>query len=405
MNTAQKIGTGVVAAALVCSAAYGFLIHTQASHFDQFAENPSRYLGENFKDVSVEISNSSIFGREFILNKGDVHFGGSVSFGLKPHANMKMLATSSQPLFNEAIKSADPTLTVDLNYRFIPKVLEFASKPFSARDESAGTALEIGKVSLKALPDMASSSDGNLKFNSANAVFDIQNFALRLSPTEVIQSGSITGRLTSQGSESSNFSAALNGLSTVNGKDTIKIESVSFDIALTKKPSEITQISKIDLQNLSARISGLKSTIESANPQIETHIPNDPEMYDAVTNLLIGDEAAVSRDALERLGNSFLSGDVWLKLNPTVIKTKAYQLNMSGDLRWLPDKPQFASLNLNLLGKEPQIGALVQMFVPRKAYTRVDKNNFEARIVVNKSPDKITVLSNGMQIYTAHNPF
>ncbi|WP_304643979.1 hypothetical protein [uncultured Parasutterella sp.] len=78
---------------------------------------------------------------------------------------------------------------------------------------------------------------------------------------------------------------------------------------------------------------------------------------------------------------------------------------MSGDLRWLPDKPQFASLNLNLLGKEPQIGALVQMFVPRKAYTRVDKNNFEARIVVNKSPDKITVLSNGMQIYTAHNPF
>ncbi len=219
---------------------------------------------------------------------------------------------------------------------------------------------------------MASSSDGNLKFNSANAVFDIQNFALRLSPTEVIQSGSITGRLTSQGSESSNFSAALNGLSTVNGKDTIKIESVSFDIALTKKPSEITQISKIDLQNLSARISGLKSTIESANPQIETHIPNDPEMYDAVTNLLIGDEAAVSRDALERLGNSFLSGDVWLKLNPTVIKTKAYQLDMSGDLRWLPDKPQLASLNLNLLGKEPQIGALVQMFVPRKAYTRVD---------------------------------
>lgn len=402
MNTVQKIGTGLAAAALVCCAAYGFLIHTQASHFDQFAENPSRYLGENYKDVTVEVSNSSIFGREFVLNKGNVHFGGNISFGLKPHANMKMLATSSQPLFNEAIKSADPTLTVDLNYRFIPKVLEFASKPFSARDESAGTALDIGKVSLTALPDMASSSDGNLKFNSANAVFDIQNFALRLSPTEVIQSGSITGRLTSQGSESSNFSAALNGLSTVNGKDTIKIESVSFDIALTKKPSEITQISKIDLQNLSARISGLKSTIESANPQIETHIPNDPEMYDAVTNLLIGDEAAVSRDALERLGNSFLSGDVWLKLN---IKTKAYQLDMSGDLRWLPDKPQFASLNLNLLGKEPQISALVQMFVPRKAYTCVDKNNFEARIVVNKSPDKITVLSNGMQIYTLKNPF
>lgn len=405
MNTAQKIGTGIAAVALVCCAAYGYLIHTQASHFDQFAENPSRYLGENFKDVTVEISNYSIFGREFILNKGDVHFGGSVSFGLKPHVNMKMLATSPEPLLNEAIKSADPALTVDLNYRFMPEVMNFASKPFSVKDESAGTALDIGKVSLKASPDVSNSSDGNLKVNSANAVFDIQNLALRLSPEDLIQTGSITGRLAVQGSESSNLSAALSQLSAVNGKDTVKIESVTFDIAVTKKPSEITQVSKIDLSNLSARINGLKSTIESANPQIETHLPNDPEMYEAVTNLLTGDEAAVSREALERLGQAFLSGSAWMKLNPTVIKTKSYQLDMSGDLRWLPDKPQFASLNLNLLGKEPQVGALVQMFVPRKAYTRVDKNNFEAKIVVNKSPDKITVLSNGMQIYTAHNPF
>ena len=78
MNTVQKIGTGLAAAALVCCAAYGFLIHTQASHFDQFAENPSRYLGENYKDVTVEVSNSSIFGREFVLNKGNVHFGGNI---------------------------------------------------------------------------------------------------------------------------------------------------------------------------------------------------------------------------------------------------------------------------------------------------------------------------------------
>lgn len=405
MNTARKIGTGFAAVALACCAAYGYLIHTQASHFDQFAEKPSRYLGENFKDVTVEISNYSIFGREFILNKGDVHFGGSVSFGLKPHANMKMLATSPEPLLNEAIKSADPTLTVDLNYRFIPEVMNFSSKPFSVKDESAGTALDIGKVCLKASPDVSNSSDGHLKLNSANAVFDIQNLALRLSPEDLIQTGSITGSLTAQGTESSNFSAALSGISTVNGKDSIKIESVTFDIAVTKKSSEITQVSKIDLSNLSARINGLKSTIESANPQIETHLPNDPEMYEAVTNLLTGDEAAVSKEALERLGKAFLNGSAWLKLNPTVIKTKSYQLDMSGDLRWLPDKPQFASLNLNLLGKEPQVGALVQMFVPRKAYTRVDKNNFEAKIVVNKSPDKITVLSNGMQIYTANNPF
>ena len=405
MNTAQKIGTGVVAAALVCSAAYGFLIHTQASHFDQFAENPSRYLGENFKDVSVEISNSSIFGREFILNKGDVHFGGSVSFGLKPHANMKMLATSPQPLLNEAIKSADPTLTVDLNYRFIPEVMNFTSKPFSVKNESAGTAVDIGKVSLKASPDVSSGPDGNLKLNSANAVFDVQSFALRLSPKDLFQTGSITGRLTSQGAESSNFSAALSQLSTVSGKDSTKIESLSLDISVTKKPSEIIQVSKIDLRNLSARFSGLKSTIESANPQIETHLPNDPEMYESVSNLLTGDEAAVSREALERLGKAFLSGSAWMKLNPTVIKAKSFQLDLSGDLRWLPDNPQFASLNLSLLSKDPQVGALVPLFVPRKAYTRVDKDKFEAKIVANKSPDKISVLSNGMQIYTAHNPF
>lgn len=140
----KKLVIGAAAVVVVVVAAYGALVWSQSSQFDEAVSGPNLRVEAHDYPLQVTIEKRSFFSRSLkvalLTHVGGeplLYFGGPLTFGLQPHLELQALPDGVNKDLAALFAAAKPQFQADFSWAMQPAKLTFSSEQGSVKDDSS----------------------------------------------------------------------------------------------------------------------------------------------------------------------------------------------------------------------------------------------------------------------------
>ena len=415
--SSSKIAAAVAICAAACACAYGGLVYYQGQKFQEYASDLSKYLGNEWKSVRVDIVDNGFFNKEFIVlnknadpkDKGIITLPGKVKFGWSPQSEVTIKGNAEE-VFAKVLESAQPVLKTNFNYRFIPQLITLSSS--AVETTINGETYKLGAIHSESIPKLVKQPDG---------AFLVEELDFRIS-TDLISMASESSNLALSNPElkllvkGGNFKSTAMAF-TSKGID-YRDSSIQFTFGRTQlsinqnqNNSEITESIQLSFDDL--KMGGLfKVGVDSWNTGLTAHFPPEPLLFTFLVQEAFGTDFCESMplicspkpvdeaEAEEILKTSILSGKTWAAVEPSEIKVGKESLSFSGQLKKQPDSNVLGSVKFKLQTTSGGLGQFALMALPRNSYLSEGKGVYTTELVPTLTPDGNLVLTaNGVRLF------
>lgn len=399
MNSKITIGA-IAACAVIAVGGYCGFIKYQTSVFDEKAQQFSEYENKTTK-FHMETIGSTFTSRTVQITQeikdldAVISYIAETNFGWNPTTRIYSFKSGSVEL-NQLLEKLAPVMQVNFTKTFTQVSVSFDSK--AASDKTKDFSYQIGKMTAHSDLSVQETKNADLpyvlsdfksQFTAEPGQLNGESWDLKIGRQDVESSGSYKGPV------HYNFAYSLGATAGNAGRTKISADHVKIETVMNQVENDSVQTLGLHLHDLKTKFEGVNFDIDQADVEGSLAWPKELSLQSAMMHLYAEDDlcketpqACMGFDGAGNLvtttEDDFIKaakeGKVSFKLLPSTIKNKDLTLTGSGSMVWNAEKKTFGDFTFNLKAENPNMLAMVAMFIPRGLFKQVSDKELESKI-------------------------